>query len=337
MIPKDSEDNEQILKGFRKVTKNYVDLFRAQRDQVHLLLGGQHNYSSGTFREGLLRNFLASVLPKSVSVDSGFIYGFDKIQNSRQIDILIWDSSRHSAIFRTGEFAIVSPESVIAAISVKTTLDRRALHDCLDNLHSIVPLDRAYRQAVDQQTGQYLHRPILKLIVAYEGPANRATALSAVGEYYEELLAINVALAEEMRVTFSNFNPINPSEDHVRTVDSIFPAMIAAIESNEVSLLRGWGPPQDRAASKTYGPGLRRLPYMYAQDSKLTTPLEKIVYQILSSTYSALGTVGWSLVAAWGEMDPVFGFRFGDADETLLDQCARLLDPDRLAGGSNAP
>ncbi|HWX26464.1 MAG TPA: DUF6602 domain-containing protein [Steroidobacteraceae bacterium] len=325
------EDRGQILKSFRKVTRSYVELFRAQRDQVYVLLGGQHNYSSGTFREGLLRNFLASVLPTSVSVDSGFIYGFDQVPNSRQIDILIWDSSRHSAIFRTGEFVIVSPESVVAAISVKTVLDRSGLRDSLDNLHSIVPLDLAYRRAVHHETSEPLHRPVLKLIVAYEGPANPATALKTVGEYYEDLLAADLPLAKEMRSVFTDFDPVRPADSHVRKVDSIFPAMIAAIESNEMSLLRGWGPPQDRTASQVYGPGLRRLPYVYAQDSKLTTPLEKIVYQVLTSTYAALGTTGWSLVAAWGEMDPVLGFRFGDADEVLLDQSARLLDPDRLA------
>jgi hypothetical protein len=70
---------------------------------------------------------------------------------------------------------------------------------------------------------------------------------------------------------------------------------------------------------------------MYAQEAKLTTPLEKLVYHILGATYAALGTIGWSLVSAWGEINPVVGFRFGDADELVESISARLLDPDRLA------
>lgn len=119
--------------------------------RVHHLLGGKHNYSNRAFIEGLLRDFQSSVLPKAVSVDSGFIYGFDQVPNSCQIDILIWDSSRHSAVFQAGDFVIVSPESVIAALSVKSTLDGKHLREALENLQSIVPLDRLYRSKVDRE------------------------------------------------------------------------------------------------------------------------------------------------------------------------------------------
>jgi hypothetical protein len=107
--------------------------------------------------------------------------------------------------------------------------------------------------------------------------------------------------------------------------------MIASIETNEVSFIRGWGPAADSASPRTYGPGLRRLPYMYAQEAKLTTPLEKLAYHVIKSTYLALGTVGWSLVSAWGEINPATGFRFGDAEELVEHISARMLDPDRLA------
>jgi hypothetical protein len=325
------EDGGQISPNFRKVVGSYVKLFQAQRDHVHTLLGGRHNYSSGTFRENLLRQFLISVLPNSVSVDSGFIYGFDQAQNSKQIDILIWDSGKHSAVFRAGEFVIVPPESVIAAISVKTKFDKQSLIDSLVNLQSVTDLDLAYRQRLLNDKDEDVHLPILKIAVAYEGPSDSATALNTISEHYEALFAKNAKLGQELRNVFQKFDPVRPCERHVNKVDRILPSMVVAIESNEISLMRGWGPPEDQLPTKTYGPGLRRLPYMYAQNSNLTSPLEKLVYQVLRTTYRTLGTNGLSLLAAWGEMHPIVGFRIGDGDELSEGESVRLLNPDHIA------
>ena len=56
-----------------------------------------------------MREVLESILPSSVSVNSGFIYGFGVDSNSKQMDIIIWDSSRYGAIYRTKEYVIVPP------------------------------------------------------------------------------------------------------------------------------------------------------------------------------------------------------------------------------------
>ena len=126
-------------------------------------------------------------------------------------------------------------------------------------------------------------------------------------------------------------NPVSPSQEHIEEVGWFLHAMISSIETDEVSFIRGWGPPTASMSPQTYGPGLRRLPYMYAQEAELTTPLEKLAYHVVESTYLALGTVGWSLVSAWGEIIPATGFRFGDATELVEAVGVRMLDPDRLA------
>ena len=84
--------------------------------------------------------------------------------------------------------------------------------------------------------------------------------------------------------------------------------------------------------ANTYGPGLRRLPYMYVQKNELTTPLEKVVYHVLESVYLALGTPGLSsIVSAWGDFNPTTGSRSGDAWEIDGERGTQLLDPNRLA------
>ena len=331
------EEEHQILPNFRTVARSYTALFRAQRDHIRNLLGSAQNYSSGIFRESLLRNFLTTVLPQSVSVDSGFVYGFDQVQNSRQIDILVWDSGRHAAVYRTREFVIVPPEAVIAAISVKTTLNRNDLVESLENLLSLTPLELGYRARLNPTSNTPLFRPITKIVVSYEGPSNPETALNSVGESFQERFARNQTLAAEMITAFRNFDSINPAQEQIYRVERIIPKLIAAIEPYNVSMVQGWGPPEDMRGDNTYGPEeLRRLPYMYVQRNSLTTPLEKVVYFVLESVYLALGTSGLSIISAWGDFNPTTGSRSGDAWEIDEERGIQLLDPNRLAPVSDS-
>lgn len=332
--PNLGEEGQQILTHFRTVAKSYAELFRAQRNHVHELLRGAHNYSSGVFRESLIRNFLTTVLPQSISVDSGFVYGFDQIANSKQIDILVWDSIRYAAVYRTREFVIVPPEAVIAAISVKTSLGCNELVESLENLLSLTPLEIMYRSILDPKSGVPVFRPITKIVVSYEGPSNLDNALKTVGEFFQARFATDVLLASEMITALQDFDPIHPTQAQVYQVERVIPKLIAAIETIDASLFQGWGPPDDPggiAGVQTYGPGLRRLPYMYVQENKLTTSLEKVVYYLLTSTYATLGTSGWSLVAAWGEFNPSTGVRVGNASEVIEKRGIQLLDPSNLA------
>src|SRR5690606_9318550 len=166
------------------------------------------------------------------------------------------------------------------------------------------------------------------------GPVNAETALQTIRTFYEDLFSKNIDAASEVRRVFAAFDPVSPSEECIADARRQLPMLVAAIEANEMSLAQGWGPPEGRLGTQTYGSGLRRLPFMYAQDSKLTSSLEKLIYQILRSVYLALGTTGWSLVAAWGEMNPRYGFRIGDSDELIESTGVPLVNPENLA---NAP
>ena len=330
------EEERRLLPNFRTVARSYAALFRAQRDHIRKFLGGSQNYSSGVFRESLIRNFLTTVLPQSISVDSGFVYGFDQVDNSRQIDILVWDSGRHAAVYRTREFVIVPPEAVIAAISVKTTLNKKDLDESLENLLSLTPLELAYRVRLDPTSETPLFQPITKIVVSYKGPSRLNRTLTYVSEFFQERFANDQMLAAEMIAAFQNFDPFYPAQTQIHQVERVIPKLIAAIETDDASMIQGWGPPNDRHGETTYGPGLRRLPYMYAQKNELTTPLEKVVYQVLKSVYLTLGTPGLSIVSAWGEFNPTTGSRSGDAWEIDEERGIRLLNPNRLALGSDS-
>ena len=69
------KENSKDLSNFRKLCKSYINYFTSQKNHIYNLLGKKQAYSSGIFRENIIKTFLRELLPKSFSVDSGFIYG----------------------------------------------------------------------------------------------------------------------------------------------------------------------------------------------------------------------------------------------------------------------
>jgi len=58
------QENEQILLNFREVCRSYADEFIVSKNRVFNLLGTSQAYSSGIFRESLIRDFLKKNLTK---------------------------------------------------------------------------------------------------------------------------------------------------------------------------------------------------------------------------------------------------------------------------------
>jgi hypothetical protein len=54
-------------------------------------------------------------------VSTGFVYRWGD-EPSRQLDILIWEPQRHTALLEEGEFVILTPDTVSAIIEVKSSL-----------------------------------------------------------------------------------------------------------------------------------------------------------------------------------------------------------------------
>ena len=140
----DFNQNWVLLENFRRYTASYIDGFLVAKNRIfHLLL--QQRMTSGLFREALLKDFFRAILPGNVSVDSGFIYAFDILPPSKQLDIIVWDSARHSPVFRSSDFVVVPPESVIAVLSVKSNLNNQDIDEGLENLLSLTPIELRFR------------------------------------------------------------------------------------------------------------------------------------------------------------------------------------------------
>lgn len=82
----------------------------------------------------MLRDLLKNVIPKKFEVSTGFVVAATKEGKpikSKQIDILIWDSTNYAPIFRDKDFVIVPPEACKAIIEVKGKLTREEFKSSL--------------------------------------------------------------------------------------------------------------------------------------------------------------------------------------------------------------
>lgn len=295
------DDEARSLAAFRRVATTYEQRFLAMKNNVGELLGARHNYESGLYREALLRDFLRELLPKSLEVSSGFIYGFERVPTSGQIDVLVWDAARYSPVYRTPDFVIVPPESVVCAISVKSDLrSSRTVKGAMRNLASVCALDLAYRS----QNRDNSQPPILKVLFGYHRGALPSSISEWIADYFRCELAGDRYLTEPVVRALRGIDPVSPSEEHAWAMERTFPKMTICIGDEARSFLQGWGPPDDVASllssdvggarwPRTYGPcGLTRVPYLYEQRGSITSPFEKFVYYVLAAAHRFVGARG---------------------------------------------
>jgi len=108
----------------------------AQATRVRDLIGPIHWGTDGAHKETLLRELLIRHLPSGLRCVRGFITLGDG-QASTEQDILVIDTHLSAPLFQTQDFAVCFPESVLAAISVKTALGRKEICDVVHGLASI--------------------------------------------------------------------------------------------------------------------------------------------------------------------------------------------------------
>jgi hypothetical protein len=139
-----TEADQTTPERFREIMERFSQSFtsevRSKIGRLNELVGSNHWLSVGTYKEIVIREQIASYAPTKYKVGTGFIVvehpNGSKLM-SKQIDILIWDSSKYSPIFSAGEFVIIPPEACRAAIEVKGHLDSTSLREGLENLESV--------------------------------------------------------------------------------------------------------------------------------------------------------------------------------------------------------
>lgn len=130
--------------NWRKYFASLADELGAQSTRVRNLIGGSHWGADGHHKEYLVLSLLGRHMPAGVLAARGFVVGLGvEGQCSREQDLLIVDAREHAPLFHQGGIIIALPSTVVASISIKTTLSRTTLIDTIDTLSSLRRVVRA--------------------------------------------------------------------------------------------------------------------------------------------------------------------------------------------------
>ena len=126
--------------GLTDFYSSQAALLLAQYKNIEQLLGpaGSDWTWPGEHCETLLREAIQKILPPSLGVGKGYVHGIrnegGSIERCPEIDILIYNREMFAPLFSMDKFVIVYPESVVAAIQVKRSLDANTLAKAVENV-----------------------------------------------------------------------------------------------------------------------------------------------------------------------------------------------------------
>ncbi len=117
------------------------DAFAKRVDLLSRLIHGNHEPSLGGYKERLLSDAIRQSIPRRYEIGTGFV-AFPKLKNgdgtsasheiSKQLDVIIYDSTEYAPIFRDGDFVIVPPRAVRAIVEVKSSASYSSVRDVVE-------------------------------------------------------------------------------------------------------------------------------------------------------------------------------------------------------------
>jgi hypothetical protein len=121
------------MPDYLEYQKSVAAEFKAYENRVRNLIDNRHWAEEGRFKEIILMNYLKRVLPKHLSVGTGFVRNQNSLTN--QIDIIIYDNS-FPVLFSEGDFIIATPENVIGIIEVKSRIEPNNICNIINRANS---------------------------------------------------------------------------------------------------------------------------------------------------------------------------------------------------------
>ena len=115
-------DEDFLANRFKRKIKSETDWFESVI---------KHAPTIGSFYENLIRSTIKEYAPTNNKVGTGFVFDSSRNKHGKQIDVLIYDDSDRSVVYRSDEFVVVNPGSVISVIEVKKTLNSTNLKDAV--------------------------------------------------------------------------------------------------------------------------------------------------------------------------------------------------------------
>lgn len=142
-----------VPKYFRSLTRELESV----KDRVRNFIDHRHWLTDGEWKESVLRSLIGQRLPGSANIGRGFV--ITETGPTTQCDILVYRADC-PVLFREGDLAFVTPDSVLAIIEVKSTATKPVFTKAVEKL-----------AAIGLKLGQYREHCRLGLF-AYETSAN---------------------------------------------------------------------------------------------------------------------------------------------------------------------
>lgn len=121
------------MPNYLEYQKSVAAEFKALEKRVRHLIDNSHWGIEGNFKEVILMNYLRRVLPKHLSVGTGFVRNKDNI--TKQIDVIVYDNT-FPLLFSEGDFVIATSENVLAIIEVKSNIEPSDICGIIDKANN---------------------------------------------------------------------------------------------------------------------------------------------------------------------------------------------------------
>lgn len=118
------------MPDYLEYQKSIAQEFKSYENRVRNLIDDASWAEEGRFKEIILMNYLKRIVPKNVSVGTGFVRNNDG-EITRQVDIIVYDNT-YPLLFSEGDFVICTGESVFGIIEVKTAIQASSILDIID-------------------------------------------------------------------------------------------------------------------------------------------------------------------------------------------------------------
>ncbi len=126
------------MAGVRNASDDFIESFSVELLGKFERLGKliTHSPSIGSYHEEVVKTVIRNFMSNRWSTRNGFIYQ-DHDHVSAQIDVMLVDENSPSAyVFKSGNFAVVIPESVAATVEVKTVMNKERFVSSILNIES---------------------------------------------------------------------------------------------------------------------------------------------------------------------------------------------------------
>ena len=118
--------------------QSLAEELHSQSLRVRQLIGDAHWGHDGRHKELLLQHLVRRHCPSTVLVSTGFVVSPTNPETrSKEQDLLIIDTSTEAPLFHQGDLVVAFPHTVLAAISIKSTMDDGEVKSVIDGLASV--------------------------------------------------------------------------------------------------------------------------------------------------------------------------------------------------------